>query len=89
MPVEEAAGRVMPLTMVRIGQTARVCAIRGRDEVRRLLGSLGFVEDAEVSVVCELNGNLIVSVKGTRLAISKAMASRILAAEFDKGDDLE
>ena len=40
--------------------------------------SLGFVEGGEVTVISELGGNLIVSVKESRIALSKNMAGRIL-----------
>ena len=71
---------LMPLAMAEAGKTVEVHAIRGKDEVRRFLHNLGFAEGAQVSVVSELNGNMIVNVKGTRVAISKSMASRILTA---------
>lgn len=70
----------IPLAMVNSGEQVRVIAIRGKDEVQRFLRNLGFVENAAVSVVSELNGNVIVNVKGTRVAISRAMANRILTA---------
>ena len=63
--------------MVTPGTEVRVQAIRGKDEIRRFLASLGFVENAAVVVVTELGGNVIVNVKDTRVAISKAMASRV------------
>jgi ferrous iron transport protein A len=69
----------MPLSMVGAGEKVRVRSIGGKDETRRFLSNLGFVEDAEVSVVSELNGNVIVVVKGARIAISKAMACRVMA----------
>lgn len=71
-------GGAVPLTMRDAGATVQVCAIRGKDSTRRFLRELGFVEEAHVNVVSELNGNVIVNVKGTRVAISKAMAARIL-----------
>ena len=74
------AKRGMPLSMVRTGEKVRISAITGKDETRRFLSNMGFVEDAEVAVVSELNGNVIVTVKGTRVAVSKAMANRILTA---------
>ncbi|QEY35921.1 ferrous iron transport protein A [Caproiciproducens galactitolivorans] len=70
---------MIPLNMVRPGTEVSVHSIRGKDETRRFLESLGFVEDAAVTVITELGGNLIVNVKGTRVAISKAMASRVYA----------
>ena len=52
--------------------------IKGKDETRRFLESLGFVVGGNVSVVSEIDGNLIVNVKESRVAISKSMANRIM-----------
>ena len=68
----------MPLTMAPSGQVHTVQRITGRDEIRRFLASLGFVEGGEVTVVSEMGGNLIVNVKDTRIALSKSMAGRIM-----------
>jgi ferrous iron transport protein A len=65
---------------VRTGEKVRIKAITGKDETRRFLNNMGFVEDTEVLVVSEMNGNVIVVVKDTRVAISKSMASRVLTA---------
>jgi len=70
----------IPLSMVRPGTTVRVQSVSGKDATRRQLGSIGFVADAEVTVVSELRGNVIVTVKGTRVAISRALAHRVLTA---------
>ncbi len=71
---------VVPLSMVRAGEHVTIHSISGKDDTRRFLCNLGLVEDATVSVVSEMGGNVIVNIKGTRLAISKAMASRVLTA---------
>lgn len=68
----------MPLTMIGPGQEATVKKVGGKDDVRRFLGSLGFVEGTPVTVVSQLGGNLIVHVKDTRVALSMGMANRIL-----------
>ena len=68
----------MPLTMMDTGMEATVKTIRGKDQARQFLRNLGFVEGAKVSVVSSLAGNVIVSVKDTRVAISEKMASRIM-----------
>ena len=52
--------------------------INGRDDVRQHLAELGFVPGAEISVVSELGGNLILSVKESRIALDKTMAMRIM-----------
>lgn len=68
----------MPLTMTRPGTQVTVSTIRGRDNTKRFLENLGFVEGTQVMVISELGGNVIVNVKDARVAISKTMASRIL-----------
>jgi Fe2+ transport system protein A len=71
---------VLPLSMVRTGERVKVKSISGKDDTKRFLSNIGFVEDAEVTIISEMNGNVIVNVKGTRVAISKSMASRVLTA---------
>ena len=69
---------MMPLSMAMIGEKKRVIKVGGKDEVRRFLQNLGFVEGAEITVVSELSGNMIINVKDTRIAIDKSMANRIM-----------
>ena len=68
---------MMPLTMAEAGREIRIRKIGGKDETRRFLESLGFVIGGFITVVSEINGNLIVKVKDSRVAISKEMAHRI------------
>ncbi len=68
----------MPLTMATSGEINIVKRIQGRDETKRFLESLGFVEGGQVQVISEIGGNLIVNVKDTRIALSKSMANRIM-----------
>lgn len=68
----------MPLSMMNVGETKPVLHISGRDKIRKFLESLGFVEGAEVTVVSRINGNLIVHIKETRIAIDGSMANRII-----------
>lgn len=67
----------MPLTMVETGKELVIRRIGGKEETRRFLERLGFVIDGFVTVVSEINGNLIVKVKESRIAISKEMAGKI------------
>lgn len=71
-------GRKMPLSMVGIGETATVQRVNGQDETRQFLENLGFVEGTEVTVVSKIAGNLIVSVRASRVAIDRSMANRII-----------
>ncbi|HIR78062.1 MAG TPA: ferrous iron transport protein A [Candidatus Egerieenecus merdigallinarum] len=68
----------MPLGMAQVGETNIIRKITGRDEVRQHLAEIGFVVGEEVRVVSELGGNLILSVKDSRVALDKSMAMRIL-----------
>ena len=79
-PLRTGEASLLPLSMRSTGDVASVKSIRGKDDVQRFLRNLGFVEGTEVMLVSELNGNVIVSVKGTRVAISRVMASRVLTA---------
>ena len=69
---------MMPLTMAKTGETVTIRKISGKDEVRQHLAELGFVVDSDVMVVREIGGNLIVQVKGSRIALDKTMANRIM-----------
>ncbi len=69
---------IMPLTMAPAGRENIVKKISGKDETQRFLASLGFVEGGRVTVISQLEGNLIVNVKDARIALSKAMANRIM-----------
>ncbi len=67
----------MPLTLAEIGEQSRIVRITGRDKTRRHLANLGLVEGEKIMVVSRLAGNLILSVKDSRLALDRDMASRI------------
>ena len=67
----------MPLTMIKEGESAIVSRIGGKDEVRRFLGKLGFVPGEQITVISICNGNVIVNIKDSRVAIGKDMAAKI------------
>ena len=68
----------MPLTLAQVGQINAVKRIGGKEEVRRFLNSLGFIEGSEVMLISQNQGNVIVKVKESREAISKEMARKIM-----------
>lgn len=67
-----------PLSMVKPGETNTIKKVGGKEETRKFLENLGFVTGGEVTVVSEIEGNLIVNVKDSRVAIGKDMANRIM-----------
>ena len=68
----------MPLTMAAKGETNYIKKVGGKEETRRFLENLGFTAGSAVSVISEISGNVIVSVKDSRVAISREMANKIM-----------
>ena len=68
----------MPLSMAKEGEPVVIKKVGGKDETRQFLENLGFVAGGTVTVVSEINGNLIVNVKESRVAIGKDMANKIM-----------
>ena len=64
--------------MTPAGETFLIKKINGKEDVRRFLESLGFVAGSKVSLVSEINGNVIVQVKDSRVAISRELAQKII-----------
>lgn len=69
---------MMPLSMVREGEPNIIKKVGGKEDTRRFLENLGFVAGGSVTVVSEINGNMIVNVKDSRIAIGKDMANKII-----------
>ena len=60
------------------GTNARIKKVGGRPETRQFLEGLGFVAGGMVSVISQIGGSVIVEVKGTRVAVNRDMAAKIL-----------
>lgn len=71
-------GAQLPLAMASEGETIRVLKVRGGATLRQHLSEMGFVEGAEVKVVSRVNGDVVVSVKGSTFGIGRDMAIRIV-----------
>ena len=69
---------MMPLTMVNESEPNVIKRVGGKEETRKFLENLGFVAGGTVTVVSEMNGNMIVNIKGSRVAIGKDMANKIM-----------
>lgn len=70
----------MPLTMISSGEPAVILKVGGKEETRRFLENLGFVTGGIVTVISMMNGNMIVNVKDSRVAIGKDMAGKIMCS---------
>lgn len=68
----------MPLTLADTEKTYIIKKIGGSPDVKKHLENLGFIVGGTLSVINTINGNLIVNVKETRVAISREMAMKII-----------
>lgn len=69
---------MMPLTLANSNENYTIIRIGGNPEVKRHLENLGFISGEKISVINIVDGNLIVNVKETRVAISREMAQKIM-----------
>ncbi len=68
---------MMPLVFADVGESCIIKKVGGSPDTKKHIENLGFVAGAEISIVTETGGNLIVNVKESRVAISKEMARKI------------
>ena len=69
---------MMPLSYAAPGEESVIRRIGGSPEVKKHLENLGFVVGGSVQVITALNGNVIVKVKESRVAIDEEMARKIM-----------
>ena len=69
---------MMPLLLANVGEENVIKKIGGSPEVKQHLENLGFVVGGNVTIVNTMGGNLMVNVKEPRVAVSRAMAQKIM-----------
>ena len=69
---------MMPLNFASPGEENIIRRIGGSAAVKKHLENLGFVAGGTVTVITSLNGNVIVKVKESRVAIDDEMARKIM-----------
>ena len=69
---------MMPISLSNTGEQNVVKRVGGKEDTRRFLENLGFVVGSTVTVVSEAQGNMIVNIKNSRVAIGKDMANKIM-----------
>ncbi len=67
----------MPLVYANPGEENIIKRIGGSQDVKRHLEDLGFTPGGTVTLISILNGNIIVKVKESRIALSEDMARRV------------
>lgn len=69
---------MMPLMMAKIGEIQFIKKINGKDDTKQFLKNLGFIEGSEITILSQIQGNVIVKIKDSRVAISKSIANKIM-----------
>ena len=69
---------MMPLILASNGEENIIRKVGGSAETKKHLEDMGFVAGGAVTVIYTINGNLIVKVKESRVAISREMAGKIM-----------
>ena len=69
---------MVPLILANSGDSLIIKKVGGNRDTKKHLENLGFVVGGEISVISENDGDLIVSVKESRVAVSREMAEKIM-----------
>ena len=69
---------MLPLYVATPGEENIIRRIGGSPDVKQHLADLGFVVGGTVTLINVLNGNVIVNVKESRVALDAEMARRIM-----------
>lgn len=71
---------MMPLSVIRSGERVKIVEIRGGRGLIGRLADMGFYPGAEIEVISNRPGPLILNRGGVRLGIGYGMAHRILVS---------
>ena len=69
---------MIPLSYANVDEDNVIRKIGGSPEVKKHLENLGFVVGGNVRLITSLNGNVIVKVKESRVAINDELARKIM-----------
>ena len=69
---------MLPLSYAEVNEPNVIKKVTGNPEMKKHLEDMGFVTGAVISVVSTVNGNLIVNVKDTKVALDKQLAMKIM-----------
>ena len=69
---------MLPLSLADPGEEVVVRRVGGSPDVKKHLEDLGFTAGSTVTVITSLNGNVIVKVRESRVAVNDEMARKIM-----------
>lgn len=67
----------MPLSIAPAGRKVKIVKMSVDEKVKRHLANLGILAGAELIVVSEQRGDVIVNIKDGKLALNRQLATRI------------
>ena len=70
----------MPLVIAPLDTIIHVVKVNADDKTKKHLESLGLVINSELKVISSNGGNVIIEVKGVRLALNREIAMKIYVA---------
>jgi ferrous iron transport protein A len=76
----------IPLALLSAGTEATIEDVHATDGLLRHLTAMGLFSGSRVTVVCADRGSLILSVSGSRYALSRGMAMKILVRDPNSVD---
>ena len=69
---------MLPLTYVKTGDYAKVIKVGGRPDAKKHLADLGFVDGTVMNIISSHDGDIILNIKNSRLAVTKEMSEKIM-----------
>ncbi len=69
---------MLPLSYAEVNEPNVIKKVTGNPEMKKHLEDMGFVTGAVITVVSTVNGNLIVNIKDTKVALDKQLAMKIM-----------
>jgi ferrous iron transport protein A len=70
----------VPIVTARPGEGGKLVRISGKSDTRKFLSELGFIVGDRIGVVSQNCGNMILDVKGSRIAVDKSLAAKLFFA---------
>ena len=72
-------GKVIPLAMVRPGETVKVSSVRAGWGLLRRLADMGLTSGTRIRVInSQMPGPVLIDLRGSRLALGRGVAQKIL-----------
>ena len=69
---------MMPLALAGTGKIYAIKRIDGLPQMKRRLRSMGLTEHERVTVISSSGGDVIVRIRGTRIALGRGTAQKIM-----------